>query len=1026
MAQRKEIPLLVGGLLDTKTNPKLVAPGSLLELENMYQLRTGELRPRNGYSLVPATSKPLNSATSLFATNGGGLGALGTGAGHASDANARTFRYGDDVSGRTGWAQNFEDGASPSGSLNAYPNVTARLTGLPAGYSSAGAPMVTVDPDLCVAGGEQHTAWDNGVDAKVYSDIRDVSDNRPLSTTANLQPATAAVRPPLVASTGGNWAALFFSSAANTLNATAHNPVTGATTTMAIAVDLAASPWFDAKAIPGTNNFAVAYNRNAGGITCGIYNPSAATFTSTVTTAGADPSFCLGWLDDSFTTGSMYLATAGSTAGVVVRTMSATTMVVSATTVIDAGATANIRNVTGHIYNTGAANRMLVLYDVAGASRILDGWKIGRYDGTSASVGSFVGGPHSLYSRTVKFSDGKYRVLGCFASPVQPMYTLFMLDGSNIGDQATAVQCHVMQGEAGDRRSQSSLTSPVLSGSTVLMAITRSRSITLPDGSKAAPNKTTSIASFSVMSTMTNARELGGTVFMPGGVPYRDDGITFEPATFSFYPEAPTGVSSALGGSMTAGGAYSYRIVFRTSGSDGRPVYSAGSVPFAITLGGADNRVTLTIWAVYPIRPFGLQNAFGQVMAEIYRRGPASTGATLYNKVGEVFTDRTMALPTISFVDGVSDANAALGQVAYFNGNTLENFNPPAHKVLEVNGNRVGIINAEDPTEFWFSKEYKSGQGIGFNPLFKVAISGDGAGDLTALAGMDGRWILFKRSAIYVLSGDGPNDLGQGSFNQPQAVSRTIGTINPASVIETPDGVTFQSQMGDFWLIDRGLQLVYIGGPVQSDTNIHPTIVTGAALVSDSSLVRFVLSGEEGIALEWDYFHKKWYRHKLRNDTSNIVGCANSALFGWCYLLETGAVMVETYGSSADSKGTTTAIIPKVSFPHLQMAGIAGYQRLHSINFTLDVLGNHTLSVDAEYDFAGGLSGTGKTIALTTATPTAQVGYNPLEGKAKSTSVRPVITVTGSPTAGTFRLTGATAIVSIKKGTIVTATDRMT
>lgn len=1031
LSQRR-IPLLINGSIDTKSNPKLVQAPALLELENMYQLLTGQMTPRNGFSAQSAVAGTLSSPSNLFVTKNGGLATIGTGAAPA-DANVRALRYGNTVSGRQGWAGNIENLSTPSNAAQSYPNVTAQISGLPSGYSAGLAGSPVTDPDMCIVGGAQHVAWTNGTDAKVWSDLRDVTDARQLSTGANLLPTTAAVRPPLVASTGGNWAALFYSSAANTLNAVAYNPVSGVTTALAIAVDLAALPWFDVKAIPSTNNFAVAYRANAGGIKCGIYNPSASTFTSVVATAGADSSFCLGWLDNQFTAGNMYLATAGSGSGVVVRTMAAATMVVSATNVIDAAATANIRNITGHLYASG---KFIVLWDVAGATTIADGTKLGFWDGGAAFAGSFTGGPHTLYSRSVRFADGKYRFLGCFASPVQPMFTLFVCDplgASTVGP--VGVQCHVLSGEAAARRSQCSLTTPIsIDGQTVTMALARARSITTPDGGKTAPVKTTALATFTIMRGVTHAREVGNTVFVPGGLVYRDDGATVEPATFPIYPEAPTGATSAAGGSLTPSANYLWRVMFRAQDAAGRTYWSAGSVPLSLTLGAGDNRATLAVWGLSLPRgdTAGGLSGFGQVTAEIYRRGPAASGATLYNKVGEVLADSSPLAPTIPFVDAMSDANAALGAVAYFNGNVLENFHPPSHTVLEVNGNRVGLINAEDPTEFWFSKEYKAGTGIGFNPLLKVAISGDGAGGMTALASMDGRWILFKRSAIYVLSGDGPNDLGQGSFNAPQVVSRTLGTINPASIIETPDGIMFQALSGGIWLLDRGLGLSYVGAPVEGYMGANPTIVVGAALtggVAGSGLgmttVRFVLGGSSGFMLEWDYYHKRWYVHVLRVGSGSIVGCANSPLFGWCYLLDSGDLMKEIQDQAGDVLGTTTPVIPRVSFPHLQLAGLAGYQRLYSIDFTIEVIGNHTLSVDAEYNFSGGTAGA-KSIPLTTATPTAQVEYNPPDGSAKCTSVRPIITVTGSPAAGTFRLTGATATIGVKRGSNVTETSRMT
>jgi hypothetical protein len=548
--------------------------------------------------------------------------------------------------------------------------------------------------------------------------------------------------------------------------------------------------------------------------------------------------------------------------------------------------------------------------------------------------------------------------------------------------------------------------------------------VSTPTGDTSTGFKVISYLSFTAQAQF-KARELGGTVFIPGGVMHIDDGFAIQPATFPFYPEVPTTITpSAAGGSMTASGTYSYRVVAKGIDASGRYIRSAASVPASVTLGAGDNRVTLAYNTPALMRGaahFTVGTGFGVIFYEYYRRGPAATGATLYNKVGESIGGPSSV---VTFIDTMSDANAAAGEAAYFNGNVLENFNPPSHSLLEVNGNRVGIVSAEDPTEFWFSKEYKAGAGIGFNPLLKVTITGDGAGGVTALAAMDGNWILFKKTAIYVLSGDGPNDLGQGSFNQPRAVSRTIGTVNPSSVIETPDGIMFQSTMGNMWLLDRGLQLSEVGGPIQAFTSLN-TYITGAALSPNGPLVKFATISHDPTSqvLVWDYYHKRWYADYYVTGDKKIVSCANSPIHGFCMLLEDGTLIQESISLARDTFNGTATIIPRISFPHIQLAGLAGYQRLWSIDFTLEALASCTLSVDAEYDFSGNVTGTPKTIAVVTGT--AQVQYTPPDGKAKSTSVRPVLTITGSPT-DTFKLTGATMTIGSKRGSTVTSSGRMT
>jgi hypothetical protein len=236
----------------------------------------------------------------------------------------------------------------------------------------------------------------------------------------------------------------------------------------------------------------------------------------------------------------------------------------------------------------------------------------------------------------------------------------------------------------------------------------------------------------------------------------------------------------------------------------------------------------------------------------------------------------------------------------------------------------------------------------------------------------------------------------------------------------------FQCLTGGIWLLDRGFGLTYVGSPIEAYALAES--VTGAALVASLSTARFLFPS--GRMVEYDYFHKRWYTHQLRVDrsgsASTVVDCVNSALFGWCYLLANGDLMQESASLTRDTNGTTTSIIPSLSFPHLNMAGLAGYQRFRSLDIVLDVIGNHTFAVDAEYDYSGAVTGTPYTKALTTATPTFQAEYLPPEGRAKCTSVRPVLTVTGAPAGATFRITGATLVYGIKSGTNIPASGRLT
>ena len=260
--------------------------------------------------------------------------------------------------------------------------------------------------------------------------------------------------------------------------------------------------------------------------------------------------------------------------------------------VIDNTATANIHNITGHINNS--STDYIVLWDVTSVSfPITDRIKQAHWTGSPIVIDLLP--QHSLYSRSMKLADGRYYVLGAYSSSVQPAYSLLNTDQYSAATELPVVVCTLAAGEGGGRRTvQCSLSSPYVSaalGGTVVPFARRVKLTTA--GSSIGQGRVIVNAVFSsLLATMARPAELGGTLFMPGGIVNRDDGTTTENAAFAFYPETQAPIS-APGGSMTASGAYSYRSVLKRQDASGRTTRSAASIPVPVTLGAGDGQATL-------------------------------------------------------------------------------------------------------------------------------------------------------------------------------------------------------------------------------------------------------------------------------------------------------------------------------------------------------------------------------------------------------------------------------------------------
>jgi hypothetical protein len=1008
----RPFPIFLSGALDTKTDPRLVPAGSMLEIENMFYQRTGELRLRNGFATLTGASlfselcglwsdakgKPVSVGKSFF----------------GNYLNLK--RYGNPSS--AGWK-------SVNAKEDAYPAVTCeRITGTSGETETANGGIATasaapVDGDVSTDGTfDLHTWLDANMPAAGIPQnwVERRSDALVATSQSSATTALAATSRPPIACVGGTGRLCTVSfDTGNGIYVTTWN-TTGNFANFAHivagAVD-AAAPWIDAKAVPGGNSIVIAYKLTAaGGVGVLVFDVSTNAITiGPVTIAAADATQALGFLDDSSATGSCFLVTAGATSGVVCRTLNLATLAVTTTDVIDATATTNVRQVTGH--TSSSATNYHVFWDVAGTPLYYSKVRRGR---CVAGVTTLV--DHSrgvaLFSRSFKANDGRYYLLTAYDSATQPMYLLFLAEQQDSLNPTKTTQwplCAILPGVAtGRRANQSSLASAYIDSSgRSILSVGRKTSVSSSSQDRIA-------LSFGQRVT---SRELGGAVFSSGGIVMQDDGYELKWGTILMYPESLAAVSTA-GGSMTATKTYSYVAVIAENDALGNRIRSAKSVPTSVVIAPGQGSATLTVQNPRTPPRYGRNQTI-----EIYRAGPAEDGSTGYNKVGETYSDPDGGGNTLTFVDTLSDAVAQVGETLYSTGNVLENFVTPSTKLIEVCGGRLWLASAETPDELWPSKQFKAGAGVNFNPLLSFRVTGDGYGKITALAAMDGRLIVFKSGAIYAITGDGPNDLGQGSFNPPQAASLANGTTNPASVVATPDGIMFQSTKGGgLWLLDRGLGLTYAGQGVEQYT-LSASIV-GASLVNGTTQVRFVLS--DGRCLVLDYSKKtaaspagSWSTFLLRVQGSTVVACADIPS-GWCYACADGRVYQETPGVFSDVNSVSTiAIIPAVTFPILAVGGINGFARLYAVNILGEYVGDHTLSAALTTDYD--LVPTTRTLAVTAATGALQLELKPTNQKGAAYRLR--LTSAHAAGSGAFRLSAVTLWAGVKRGGPIPDTKRI-
>ncbi len=217
-----------------------------------------------------------------------------------------------------------------------------------------------------------------------------------------------------------------------------------------------------------------------------------------------------------------------------------------------------------------------------------------------------------------------------------------------------------------------------------------------------------------------------------------------------------------------------------------------------------------------------------------------------------LFNTPLTTVPVV-FDDYSDDLTIASNQPIYTTGGALPYDGPPACSIVINHQDRLWLSGLEDSSLTWWSEQFNNGAGVAFssaqtirvNPIVGQIVGGP----LTSLASMDGNIILFEQNQIWLVSGVGTDQFGNGQpFTQPQLVSSNIGCRDVGSMVLMQDGLIFKSTQG-FYLLARSLQAIYL--PDEEADN--DTIVSAATLLGNSKQARFLTTN--GATLLLDFFN---------------------------------------------------------------------------------------------------------------------------------------------------------------------------
>jgi len=905
MMQKQLFPLKIGAL-DTKTDPRQMPPGSLILSENVLRDKACALVKRFG-------------ATALDSIDNGSGYAVSPGRLAPFRDEMLAFRPGGDItvesysSTRAAWLYE-----------GTYPSVMPKVTGLYASTSTQSC------ADAAVSGTTQLAAWEDT--SAAGSVVWIMSDLATGTILAQDTIAVAAAKPKVV-SIGASFL-IFYADGAN-LKVRRIVVATGAVaSTTTIATDLHANHSFDVLVqLPTFPTFvAFAYHSTAPSVKAGEWNGSTDSVLGSITApvAGALADRCMGWLAQDYGA-TAYLGIADSANGVRVLAIDTLDLNTGTSETRDAAST-DVRNITGHFNGTTAT----LLYEVTAATTYNTFIKTS----SAAATSSVAWRGEGLASKAFKVpgagasTPSPYAVVTTYDSPTQRCYFV-----RHTNKQDPAAQMLYGNG-VGLTAKRSALSHVTAYGSTSMVCASLRANLleTLSGRFQTLSGPVLFTLDFGEAS-LPRPQELGSLCYLNGGVMRTYDpqgGASFSAAIDVVPALAPEALTLTPGttGSLDQLGTYKYVALYLSVDRQGRVRQGPVSAVASVTLTGVQDSIDVAIPTL---------RATGQTYKiRLYRT--VNGGGNFYRVDSGINNDRTV--DTVTFSDTVTDAQLEAGETLYTDSGELDNFAPPALKSIAVYGNRVWGIDAEDDRKLRPSKELQPGVGIGWHPSLEVKIEGDGGG-ATALLTMDDKLLVFKRQAIYAVTGDGPDNRGVGQqWPRPMLVTNAVGTIEPESVVLTPDGAMFKSLKG-IYLLTRGLELKYLGAAVDA---YNGEDVTGVVHLETESQVRFFTAS--GRTLVWDYFFAEWFTFTNQAAQSAVLWSGRPV-----YLKTDGTVLQESTAWSDNG----TAITMALELAPIAIAGLGGYQRVWEIRLAGDYFASSTFTAKVAYDYG---STNAETLAL--------------------------------------------------------------
>lgn len=497
---------------------------------------------------------------------------------------------------------------------------------------------------------------------------------------------------------------------------------------------------------------------------------------------------------------------------------------------------------------------------------------------------------------------------------------------------------------------------------------------------------------------------IGGHLYIASGQPLVYDGKQLVESGFADVPVIFSTTGSNGAGTLTPLGLYTVAVTWEWIDAQGALHQSAPSVVSQVTLGAADDTITVVASSPHSARRNATNETFGSAVKVVAWCSEAN-GTVLQRAVFALATTTTYG-NTVSLVILGPDTTLAQQAVLYTQGargalsGPLPFECPLPAKYIWASKERVivgGLPNAaqiQESRPLFPNEPIEWSLGLGFFSTVR--------GDITAVAILDEQRYVFTREEIFVVPGDGIDDNGNGTLGPPIKLPSDGGCIDWRSLCECSLGLFFQLDTDKLYILPRGGGAPgWIGKAVQDTLTTYP-FITSATLVASDQTVCFTCNDSAdqnglGVIIVYDLRAQTWFVDEPLLADATRASCSYQ---GRLVIATDGGLVF--YQRTSDTPNT---FIPTtLETVDIYGTGPDGWSQIYGAAFLGEFRGNCILSCD--YSLDGGLTfiTTGRDYSLTGLTVGARVRRTWTFGPFPAESIRLRFTTTALAAAATAGL----------------------